>query len=72
MTERKYAVNQTVIGNVLIVTYDDGSCKGFNAIALGVEWFCMTNDAFFDKYGFNFVPAQQGLYDVCRRLAGKG
>lgn len=31
---------------------------------LTLEWFRMSNDAFFDKYGFNFNPHEYpGLYE---------
>lgn len=69
---KKYAVNQTVIGDILLVAYDDGSVRTFDAIKLGVEWFYMSNDSFFNTYGFNFNPHKYGLYEICRKLAQKG
>lgn len=33
-----------------------GNFKGHYEWDLAVEWFQMSNDDFFEKYGFNFVP----------------
>lgn len=40
----------------------------YNPVALGVEWFNMSNDMFFSVYGFNWVPRGQ-VYDEARKLA---
>ena len=35
---------------------------------LCLEWFQMSNDSFYQKYGFNFNPHEhQGLYDWGRK-----
>ncbi|HCA29493.1 MAG TPA: hypothetical protein DEP23_07990 [Ruminococcaceae bacterium] len=63
-----FAVSQQVVGRTLVVKYSDGSVKMYDAIRLGCEWFRMSNDCFFEMYGFNFNPHAHGLYDICRKL----
>ncbi|MDE5564364.1 MAG: hypothetical protein K2I93_04360 [Oscillospiraceae bacterium] len=60
--------NKRIIGKTLIVEFDDGSVKLYETIALGVKWFKMSNDAFYNLYGFNFTPQEVGVYEICRRL----
>ena len=65
----KYVISERMFGNVYVVTYSDGSKKYYDAVALGCEWFRMSNDVFYDIYGFNFNPHKYGdLYDRCRKL----
>ena len=33
--------------------------KGYDKKILTKDWLSMTNDDFFDKYGFNYIPSQQ-------------
>lgn len=69
----KYAVNQELVGNTLIVKFSDGSENYYNITDLGCDWFRMTNDSFFDYYGFNFNPHNfEGLYEKCRNLVFGG
>lgn len=63
-----YETGQIVIGNTLIVTFSDGTRKYYDAVKLGCKWFRMSNDAFYDTYGFNFNPHKWGLYEICRKL----
>ncbi len=63
----RFVVEQRVIGNVLMIIYNTGDIKLYDAVELGCEWFRMSNDAFFNKYGFNFVPKGK-LYDVCKYI----
>lgn len=59
----------TPIMGSLRVTYSDGSVKGYDMVRLGCEWFQLSNDSFFKKYGFNFNPHEYpGLYERCRKL----
>ena len=47
--------------------------KNFNGCSLlfwALEWFHMSNDAFYKKYGFRFDPRRfPGLYEVARKKA---
>lgn len=44
--------------------------KVYPAIELGKAYFTMSNDTFFDVYGFNYVP--RGIWwDRSKRAAGK-
>ncbi|GIO18134.1 hypothetical protein J18TS1_12340 [Oceanobacillus oncorhynchi subsp. incaldanensis] len=44
--------------------------KVYDAIELGKDYFSMSNDIFFDIYGFNYVP--RGRYwELSKRAAGK-
>lgn len=62
-------VQETMIGDVYVVLYSDGSQKYFDAVALGCAWLRMSNDVFYDIYGFNFNPHKYGdLYERCRKL----
>lgn len=71
----RYAVSQKYAPGILglssdtiIVEWSDGSVQYYDAVKLGCEWFKMSNDAFYEKYGFNFNPHKiQGLYEKCRR-----
>lgn len=42
--------------------------KPYSKKQLTLEWFRMSNDAFFDQYGFNFNPHEYpGLYEWGRK-----
>lgn len=49
-----------------------GKYKGFYKWDLTKDWFSMSNDSFFEQYGFNFNPHDyKGLYaDVRKFLYG--
>lgn len=65
----KYVVLAFLSGDVYFVIFSDGSKKAFDAVELGCDWFRMSNDAFFEIYGFNFNPHEYaGLYERCRKL----
>lgn len=50
-------------------TYEGVTYKGYKLIDLAVEWFRMSNDAFFDVYGFNFNPHKYpGLYEAAQKI----
>ena len=66
-----YEIGQKLVGKVLTVTFSDGSVKWYDAIELGCAWFRMSNDSFYETYGFNFNPHKFGLYDYCRKLVYK-
>ena len=69
LNEIIYATSQKIVGDkILLVTFSDGSKKQYDAVALGCQWFKMSNDCFFNLYGFNFNPSQFGLYEICRKL----
>lgn len=42
----------------------------YNTVDLAIQWFNMSNDAFFSTYGFNWIPRGQ-VYETARRKAGK-
>ena len=64
----KFETGQKVIGRTLYVSFSDGTTKTYDAIELGCIWFKMTNDEFYNHYGFNFNPHKWGLYQKCRKL----
>lgn len=68
-----YVVDQKLFGDWLVVKYGSGKIKHYNAFELGCEWFKMSNNAFYNRYGFNFVPHGE-LFDRCRIAVcgGKG
>ena len=63
-----YVTGHTVLAGIVIVQQSDGSMRLYDAIKLGCEWFRMTNDCFYDTYGFNFNPHKWGLYEQCRQI----
>ena len=63
-----FAVNQRVLFGTLYVLYSDGSIKHFDAVEVGCNWFKMSNDAFYNVYGFNFNPHEHHLYNQCKRI----
>lgn len=66
----KFAESQSVLLGTLLVNWSDGTVSTYSATDMGVEWFKMSNDDFFKKYGFNFNPHEYpGLYEKCRRIA---
>lgn len=59
------------IDNIVIV-YD---CKGnikteYNAIELAKTWFQCSNDSFFNRYGFNYIPSGK-VYDIAKKQLGR-
>ncbi len=55
-------------GWTTVVIWSDGSTTLYNDVELGCNWFKMSNDAFFNLYGFNFNPHEvPGLYEYCRK-----
>lgn len=54
--------------------FDSTSYKGESLMFWALQWFSMSNDAFFKLYGFNFTPHDYpGLYEAAReRKYGKG
>ena len=65
----KHVVSQKYACGMVIVTYSDASVKNYDAVKLGCDWFKMSNDMFFDLYGFNFNPHNvPGLYEKCRKI----
>lgn len=68
-----YVTKKTEAGGKLFVYYSDETVKAYDKTALGVDWFKMSNDDFFEKYGFNFNPHEYpGLYMKCRRIVYPG
>lgn len=44
--------------------------KTYNTLDLGKAYFSMSNDIFYDIYGFNYVP--EGIWwQRCKKAAGK-
>lgn len=61
-------VQETMIGDVYVVLYSDGSQRWFDAVQLGCEWLTMDKAAFYRLYGFSFNPLKyEGLYERCRK-----
>ena len=66
----RFAESQSVLLGTLLINWSDGTVSTYNATDMGVEWFKMSNDAFFKKYGFNFNPHEySGLYEKCQKIA---
>lgn len=57
----------------MISQYDFVYLKGKSLMFWAVEWFNMSNDTFFDLYGFNFNPHNYPLlYETAReRVYGR-
>ncbi len=52
----------------MISQYDLIQFKGKSMMYWASEWFRMSNDTFYDLYGFNFNPhIYPGLYEEARR-----
>ena len=65
----KHVVSQKYAQGIVTVIYSDASIKIYDAVKLGCDWFKMSNDTFFDLYGFNFNPHNvPGLYEKCRNI----
>lgn len=48
--------------------YDLVQYKGKSLMEWAILWFKMSNDAFYESYGFNFNPHNYpGLYDEARK-----
>ncbi|WP_341877614.1 hypothetical protein [Defluviitalea saccharophila] len=47
------------IGDKLIVKYSDGTIEKLNATRLAISFLTMSNDLFYEIYGFNYVPSQR-------------
>lgn len=68
--DMRFVVSQKyeLLTEIIIVEWSDGYIQLFSAEELGCEWFKMSNDDFFEKYGFNFNPHSiPGLYERCRK-----
>ena len=51
----------------MLSRYDVLVLNGKSLMYWALEWFSMSNDAFFDLYGFNFNPHNYpGLYEQAR------
>jgi hypothetical protein len=63
--------NPRQIGNkVLVYNGNNEVVEVYPTLELGKAYFSMSNDSFFDIYGFNFVP--RGTYwGLSKKLAGK-
>lgn len=47
--------------------YDGMLLRGASLMTWAIRWFSMSNDAFFELYGFNFNPHDYpGLYEAAR------
>lgn len=64
-----FAIKQVITKGKLCVTFSDGSKKYYDALELTVQWFKMSNDSFYEKYGFNFNPHEHdALYEKGRKI----
>ena len=59
MAHDKFAFAFRVLGDRLEVTFDDGSKTAYSLPDLARQWRSMTNDAFYDRYGFEW-PSEAG------------
>ena len=58
-----------VLGDKIFLQYANGDIKCYPLVYMGCQWFRMSNDAFYEMYGFNFNPHEiPGLYNRCRRI----
>mgnify|MGYP001855007310 CR=1 FL=1 len=52
-----------------MTVYDYISLNGRSLMFWALEWFSMTNDAFYELYHFNFNPHNYpGLYEEARKI----
>lgn len=64
----RHAVSTKHAAGMIVVEWSDGTMNIYDAFKLGRSWFKMSNDAFFQAYGFNFNPHNiPGLYERCRK-----
>ena len=68
MKRVRVALDKRRMGEMLFVTFSDGSVEMYNIIDLGCKWFQMSNDAFYKMYDFSFTPHEYGVYERCRNL----
>ncbi|MFS0643812.1 hypothetical protein [Siminovitchia sp. 179-K 8D1 HS] len=63
--------NPKQVGSKVFVYNGNGELvETYDAVELGKAYFSMSNDIFFDIYGFNFVP--KGIWwERSKRAAGK-
>jgi hypothetical protein len=63
--------NPKQIGSKVLIYNGNGKLvETYNAIDLGKSYFNMSNDIFFEIYGFNYVP--RGIWwERSKRAAGK-
>ncbi len=45
--------------NLLSVTWNSGKHVMMDAVKIAKSWLTMSNDAFYNRYGFNYVPSQR-------------
>lgn len=59
---------------MMVSQYDLIPLNGKSLMFWALEWFRMSNDTFYDLYGFNFNPNKYpGLYEEARkRTYGEG
>lgn len=59
---------------MMVSQYDLIPLNGKSLMFWALEWFRMSNDTFYDLYGFNFNPHKYpGLYEEARkRTYGEG
>lgn len=50
------SVNETNFA-IVIVKYNSGKTRMYDSYELTKNWFTMSNDAFYDYYGFNYIPS---------------
>jgi len=55
---------------VFVYNSNNELIKTYQTIELGKAYFSMSNDNFFDVFGFNFVPNGQ-YWELSKRAAGK-
>ncbi len=72
LEQYRYVMSQRYSGDTVFVTWNDIGETAYNAVRLGCDWLRMSNDEFYDMYGFNFNPHSiPGLVGRCRDIVNK-
>lgn len=58
------------MGDIVMVYSNGELVETHQTVQLGRAYFSMSNDAFYETYGFNFVPSGEH-WELSKRAAGK-
>ena len=68
----KFVTKQTLVGKALQVEWSDGTRRIYDAVELGILWFGMPNEEFFQRYCFDLnLPQYPKLFEYCKKIAHK-
>lgn len=45
--------------DILSVTYSNGNHASMDAVGVAKDWLTMSNDEFYEVFGFNWIPSQE-------------